>query len=89
MRGLYRKMALSPIYLFLALSISSGFGAIQLPSYFGNGMVLQQQPQTAHVWGTTDDTESEISILMTCLGGTIGEFGGQLVNHHTMVQLLK
>ena len=73
-------MAPSPIYLILALSISPAFGVIQVPSYFGNGMVLQQEPQTAHVWGTTDDTESDISILLTCQGGTIGEFLGQLVN---------
>ena len=59
--------------------LASANGAIQLPSYFGNGMVLQQEPETAHIWGTTDDTTNELTALLTCVGGTTGEYTATLV----------
>ena len=66
-------------FVVLAL-ISLNNAAIQLPSYFGNGMVLQQEPMTAHVWGTTDDADSAVSILLNCIGGTAGQYDGDLVS---------
>ena len=66
-------------FVFVAL-ISLNNAAIQLPSYFGNGMVLQQEPMTAHVWGTTDDADSAVSILLNCIGGTAGQYDGDLVS---------
>ena len=70
--------ALLSLSLALA-SLGLSHAAIILPTFFTDGMVLQQEPQTAQVWGTTDDTANPVAILMTCVSGYTGNYDGIIV----------
>ena len=68
------------VYILLVLTTSSCHGAFDLPMFFSNGMVLQQAPQLAQVYGTTDDTDNPVTALINCVSGTTGQYEGLLVS---------
>ena len=55
-------------FFVLALLGHASFGAIQLPKVFKNGMVLQQEPLQANIFGTTDDAANGITVDIQCPG---------------------
>lgn len=53
---------------------------IVLPSFIADGMVLQQEPQKAQIWGSTDDTKSAMKVTLKCVKGYSGSFEAILVS---------
>ena len=65
----------------LALLLSaSANGALHVPMFFSDGMVLQQGPQMAQVYGTTDAPDSPVFAQLTCASGNQGQFQGDIVS---------
>jgi sialate O-acetylesterase len=56
----------------------SAQGVLTLPKIFGSGMVLQQEPQQAHIWGTTDDLATEVTSYLFCQSGFTDVYQGTL-----------
>jgi hypothetical protein len=44
-------------------------GTVTLPKIFGNGMVLQSQPSSAHIWGKSD-LENPVEVTLHCQEGS-------------------
>ena len=76
MKMLVPSSLLSVFLLLLPLSE----GALTLPKLFKNNMVLQQEPQLAHIWGNTDDLASTVTAAVLCQSGFAGAYDGTLVS---------
>ena len=59
---------LSPLLLLLSSSSASG---LSVAKFFSSGMVLQEAPSTANVYGTYE--EGQVVVVVSCLDGEDAE----------------
>ena len=76
------------LYLMLSL-LPSSWGSLHLPRFFGDGMVLQQAPKRANVYGRTDDQEQAVLVQLVCKSGTVGQYQGNPVRQNLVMFHLK